>query len=56
MDEKEFKKAKTTYYLSPELDREMRIEAARLGLRYPSEFITMLYIHYTRTRNRAEDK
>ena len=40
------KKIKSSYYLPQNIDREMRMEAARLGLRYPSEFITMLWERY----------
>ena len=40
------KKIKSSYYLPPDIDKEMRIEAAKLGLSYPSEFITMLWERY----------
>ncbi len=39
-------KVKSSFYLPPELDREMRIEAAKLGLGYPSNFIEMLWEKY----------
>ncbi len=40
------KKAKSTYYIDADQDQEMRIHAAEMGLRYPSEFILMLWKHY----------
>lgn len=40
------KKIKSSYYLPPDIDKEMRIEAARMGLSYPSEFIKMLWERY----------
>ena len=43
---KEQKKVKSSFYLLPDIDKEMRIEAAKLGLSYPSEFITMLWGKY----------
>ena len=39
-------KVKSSYYLRPEVDKEMREEAVRLGVRYPSEFIVMLWEQY----------
>ena len=35
-------KVKTSTMLDKDLDREMRIKSAEMGLRYPSEFIEFL--------------
>jgi|GEM_PF-4389071 len=37
------KKIKSSFYLEPELDKEMRIEAAKKGLRFPSEYIVQMH-------------
>ena len=39
-------KVKSSYYLEAEVDQEMRAEAVRLGLRYPSDFILFLWEQY----------
>ena len=39
-------KVKSSFYLKPEIDREMRVKAAELGLTYPSDFIKMLWEYY----------
>lgn len=39
-------KVKSSYLIPEGIEREMRIEAAKLGLKYPSEFILMLWEQY----------
>lgn len=46
MDEQ---KVKSSFYLSEILDKEMRVEAAKLGLRFPSELIIMLWEKYQKS-------
>jgi hypothetical protein len=36
-------KIRSTFYLPPKVDREVRIKAAQMGIKYPSEFIEMLW-------------
>ncbi len=50
----DLKKVKSTYYLPPDLDRAMRVEAAQQGLRYPSEFIIKLWQIYQGKKNDAQ--
>ncbi len=44
------KKAKSTYYIESELLREMHMEAVKLGIRFPSDFIKYLWKIYKKTQ------
>ena len=46
-------KVKSSYYLPEDIDHEMRVEAAKLGMRYPSEFIALLFMFWKVTLNRV---
>ena len=48
----EEEKERSSYYIEKGTAREMRIEAATLGLSYPSEFFLMLWQHYKETKNK----
>ena len=39
-------KEKSTYYIDKDIAREMRIEAATQGIRFPTEFILFLWEFY----------
>lgn len=49
-------KVKSSFYLPVRLDREMRIEAAKLGLSYPSEFIVRMWEEYKKKNEKAGGK